>query len=1121
MNESENIELGAFTLEAVLGKGGMATVWRGSHRALGAPVAVKVMTRDMAGSPTALRAFRREVHAAAGLDHPSIITLYDFGLVDGAASDASGGNLIEGSPYFAMELASPQTIREIENLDWRTARHVLLQILDALSHAHARGVVHRDLKHDNVLLSNSGGGLPSVKLSDFGIAHIIDYAASPDEAGKTAGTPSYMAPEQLQGLWRDYGPWTDLYALGCMAYELFSGNKPYKRSSTRALVEAHLHAPIPELKPRFLVPEGLEPWIWKLMAKAPGDRFQRAADAARELLKLTVLSAGPEPEEVTSPLLVMKELQSEVEQTLIWADAAASWTTTTHTTSARVATSISAFPTSWGREEPAQRAMQLVGAGLGLYGLRPVPVVDRLPERDAIWEALARVRRTGRAELILLAGEAGLGKKRIAKWMSERADELGLVQVMHTTLGPASTSTDGLPQLIGRWAGCLGLTRAQIFERLSVLAPPAPGGDAAREEMHLLALTELLSPLAVDATSTGGPRRVKFGNPAVRHVAVHRLLAQICQERPVMIVVNDVQWGADLLDFCGHLLEWQARLPTPLLAVFTVGEQALATRPVEIEKLRRLRARQDVQQWSLGPLDRADHLRLVEGLLRLEGTLAATVAERTDGNPLFAVQLVGDWVHRGVLEAGERGFALKAGEDAVLPDDIHAVWTRRLEDLADDIGVPAADVIQVLEVAAALGREVDDRALREASAKAGLELSPGLVDALIGRGLAVSSSGEEGSWTFGHTMLRESLERSARAAGRWERCHRAWVNVLRVRFDAESPELMEQLARHQVAAGSPGEAIAPLLVAARNHLRSGDFRRALQALMEREEALLSSQVPMDDLRWLEGWLEQAEAALKLDDLELASRHVEQAAVQMQMHASAQFGSDRVAADLLRLRARIAERQGDGASANRFYDDAIQLYHSEGEGTGLASCLIGQGRMLVDSDPERAAMYFEGALELSESAGTLGGVGESLLGLSDVCRAMGDWGRAREILDRATTYHDHAGDRFGKGLCLLKAGQIEREAGHPERALTRLDEASKVFEELGARKELVTVYSSLVQCEASRGQWESVKGHAHSVEGLLEAQVSSPLLSGFEESARLAESAGQSALASTLRELAGR
>ena len=266
------IPLGPFELYEPIGHGGMGEVWRGIHRAQRVPVAVKVLTAKGMRRSFFLVAFRNEVRAMAGLDHPCIALVFDHGEVSEEAAALSEGRLAVDSPYIAMELAHGGTLAPwAGRLAWADCRDVLLRLLDALAHAHARGVIHRDLKPANVLLCTDEDLRPGIKLTDFGLAHLPELTGRTAARGPTAGTPHYMAPEQVQGRRREYGPWTDLYSLGRLALALVWGTP---------LPDPNRHVPA------TAIPPGFDAWVSRLLQQETEERFQRAADAAMALMDL-------------------------------------------------------------------------------------------------------------------------------------------------------------------------------------------------------------------------------------------------------------------------------------------------------------------------------------------------------------------------------------------------------------------------------------------------------------------------------------------------------------------------------------------------------------------------------------------------------------------------------------------------------------------------------------------------------------------------------------------------------------------------------------------------------------------------------------------------------------------
>ena len=281
-----HVPLGPFVLQGRLGSGGMADVWRGVHARQNVPVAVKVITTAKAREAKYLASFRNEVRAVARLHHPGIILVLDHGEVDAEAERASGGRLSAGSPYLAMELASHGTLADLPlPVPFAVLVKCLLALLDALAHAHARGVLHRDLKPGNVLWCAPQDLRPGLKVSDFGLAHALDRWVSREETSHITGTPTFMAPEQFRAEWRDFGPWTDLYALGCMAY-LFAAAKPPFVGTVVELASLHCLETVPPPALPADYPQAFGAWVGRLLQKEPEHRFPTAAAAAWALVNV-------------------------------------------------------------------------------------------------------------------------------------------------------------------------------------------------------------------------------------------------------------------------------------------------------------------------------------------------------------------------------------------------------------------------------------------------------------------------------------------------------------------------------------------------------------------------------------------------------------------------------------------------------------------------------------------------------------------------------------------------------------------------------------------------------------------------------------------------------------------
>ena len=181
-----------------------------------------------------------------------------------------------------MEFVPKTLVTNAPVSNWRDLKRLLLELLSALKHAHARGAIHRDLKPSNILIDEAGLS----RVSDFGVAFTGQIGDHGHEQMRTAGTPEYMAPEQCHGMWRDFGPWTDLYALGCIAFEVCTGSPPFQDSNALSLMLTKLKGDLPELVSQITVPDGFEQWVKVCLQRNPQDRFQTAADAMEMLRTL-------------------------------------------------------------------------------------------------------------------------------------------------------------------------------------------------------------------------------------------------------------------------------------------------------------------------------------------------------------------------------------------------------------------------------------------------------------------------------------------------------------------------------------------------------------------------------------------------------------------------------------------------------------------------------------------------------------------------------------------------------------------------------------------------------------------------------------------------------------------
>ena len=279
MTSDQNVVGGRYELGDILGRGGMAEVRRAVDTRLGRQVAVKQLRTDLATDPTFQARFRREAQSAAGLNHPTIVAVYDTG----EETDPVTGISI---PYIVMELVEGQTLREV----LRDGRKILPEraleltqgVLDALSYSHKAGIVHRDIKPANVMLTGNG----SVKVMDFGIARAVaDTSATMTQTAAVIGTAQYLSPEQARGETVDAR--SDVYSAGCLLYELLVGRPPFVGESPVSVAYQHVReAPVPPSQLDSMITPEVDAITLKALAKDPDDRYQSAREMKADISRV-------------------------------------------------------------------------------------------------------------------------------------------------------------------------------------------------------------------------------------------------------------------------------------------------------------------------------------------------------------------------------------------------------------------------------------------------------------------------------------------------------------------------------------------------------------------------------------------------------------------------------------------------------------------------------------------------------------------------------------------------------------------------------------------------------------------------------------------------------------------
>jgi serine/threonine-protein kinase len=280
--------LGPYRIVREIGRGGMAIVYEAHQGNLARPVAIKMLLPHFSADPAFVQRFLREARSAAALSHANIITIYD--VVEQ-----------EGQYFIAMQLAPGVSLKKLleqaGRLPQARVQHIIYQVASALDHAHAKGLVHRDVKPDNIIIGPDDHAI----LTDFGLAKAAERDAALTAMGATVGTPEYMSPEQAKG--QVVGPASDIYSLGVVLYEMLTGRRPFTASDTSALLYLHVHETPPPIQVRAL---DLSPKIHavlnRALAKQPDQRFRSAGELAAALAAVPIPRSGRTPAPRPTPM---------------------------------------------------------------------------------------------------------------------------------------------------------------------------------------------------------------------------------------------------------------------------------------------------------------------------------------------------------------------------------------------------------------------------------------------------------------------------------------------------------------------------------------------------------------------------------------------------------------------------------------------------------------------------------------------------------------------------------------------------------------------------------------------------------------------------------------------------
>ncbi|MBI2570321.1 MAG: tetratricopeptide repeat protein [Candidatus Schekmanbacteria bacterium] len=1046
--------IGPYRVEALLGKGGCGVVYRATHAQNGHDAAVK---RVELNDSAAVASLRREIRILGRIAHPAIVPILEHGTDGGLPWYAMA--LLAGRPlgqhcdavakrprtarigsgrwwtrWLAAEVAGEEVGSAASEPDSGTAPGesgrplppavlqrlltLILRLCSPLSYLHGEGIVHRDLKPQNVIVCE--GDRPVIV--DFGLIARFGGEA-PNLAGWTreeiddletaVGTPAYMAPEQIRGELVDAR--ADLYALGCILYEVITGRLPFIARSAYDLLDLHLHAPpIPPSRLTAGIPESLDALVLRLLAKDPRHRLGYADYVARALIENGAIAPSPDAE----------------------------------------------------TPGPAART----------YLYRP-GYVDRHGTSDTL---LRRVRslRNGPGGLVLVTGESGIGKTRLALEVVRNArsgsDE---ALVFASSCAPPAPGTDR------RHSQAVGAPLESLRPVLRAIGDCCRSCGETETRRILGAGAAVLAALEPDLQLLPGqrqrPKPAELPPPAARtriKSAMASVFANLAAIAPVLLVLDDLQWADPLtVELLTHLVRHRWLEKSAILVLGTLRREEATP------ALAALLAAPAVDEIQVQSMDAPAVAFMIRDILALEKApeqFAGMLVRHTEGNPFF----VGEYLRL-------------AAEEALLTRTAGGTWHLSLAEPNDTAGeavLPLPRSLRTVLLRRLQGLSAGGRALAEIAAVAGRAFSAALLERLAEvEGAPVEATGEllargilqeaPALLSFGHDKIREVIYDEIRVRRR-ARLHRRVAAELAAGGSAIGERDPAQVGYHWERGKRREEAQACYLEAARKAkgeyaLESADelFRACLRLTRGRgERAAIEAELALDVLciqaRYREALALQMRAlatARRIGDarlvgaslagiasclLDLGKPEEALAKAAEALAVERRRGATDMEARVLRRIGAIAWSRGDLAGAERAFRQALDHFLRLGDrpfvcGTGnnLAVVLQQQGR------GEESLAVNRKSLALARELGDRRLEATLLLNEAGALWELGDLTAALAAGEQALALLREVGDRHSEGIVHSHLGGIHLEIGQMDQAIRELEAAARIFAEIESRR----------------------------------------------------------------------
>lgn len=993
-----------------IGQGGFGVVYKTIDQVLGIDVAVKVPYRNRGNEvdDELHREVATELQAAAILRHPAIIQMLD------------GGVTQEGNSFLVMEYAGAGSMQQWIHdgpPPWDDLAPVLDALLAGLGHAHAANLVHRDIKAENILLSEGSDGSLQPKIADFGLAKVMERRGY-RSTRMGAGTLLYMPPEQFEDDTSSIHPGADLYAFGVLAYMLLAGRPPYEGAGEFAMIFSKVNNPPAPFTPRpeYAAPAGLERWMRRLLEPDPADRYHLAADVRSDLRYLLGRTEAV-------PALPSEARSLTIDKPLL--------------------TATPALP-----EAPAELpAPPPIPPSAAMTGFRMPRFVNREQERAALW-ASARAA-TQQARAVRVGGPVGSGRSRLCGWLAQVLEEQGHARTLQVRLDPDAGISDALARALRNFIYLGNLRGAALSKRIGAWLR----ARGHREEADAAALARWLDP---DATHDGGGPGASLQG---RLALVDRVLHTEARRGLVAVWIEDRRSDFGGARLAQDLVRAAQASRFPLLVFWEPpgGDGSVTTA-------------RDFDDVTVQPMA-LEHIALLVGELLPPGPVLEEVISQSGGNPRLAVETAR-------LEAGNpsawpdpeaaktSSLTMHALDDSSRDPTVESEaptvnWAQRslqhigrvrLEAFVGGAGA-ANRSETLLQLLAVLPRPVPPSVLEAALAGASpSESGPSfgaVVDNARAAGLVVALP--DGSFDFASAPLAEGARDLLLQDERRSAVRRAAAEALLAK-GGDGSKAAAAAGRLFLDAGDAGRAL-DLLSDAAERLVTWDVEAARSTFVAAADAASALTLSLSDPRRVNAVLGAARSARNSGDLEGAAT--------LLSGLEAATLPDDQAGRFLEVRATLELASGGLDLAIETAREGLKRLGADGDLLGRARtrATLGEALLRRGELPE-AKSSLQKALELARQAGDLRVELDCLERLARTMRAAGDTEGARDGFGLVLDVAQGLGDLRLEGVALRNLGRMELEAGRYEAAEERLRQSVERLDRAGFRTESATTRSEI-------------------------------------------------------------